>query len=270
VALKIPTARDSTRIDRRFRIEARAIARLEHPGIVPIHDIGRLADGRPFYVMKRVHGRTLREYLGDVPDMAARLRILERLCEPVRFAHAHGVIHRDLKPDNIMIGTFGEVMVMDWGAALTTSVDAAAISSDPEDAIVGTRGFMAPEQEQAATTAVDCRADVFSLGAILYFLLANDSPPAAGVSAALRQRGIPRPLAAICEKALAPDRAHRYQTVAALDEDVANYRANLPVTAYRETPLERAARFGRTYRTAIVLVAGYIIMRALVAVLAGW
>ncbi len=119
VAIKIPNSLDGEALDRRLQLEARALARLEHPGIVPIHDAGRLADGRLFYVMKRVEGRTLRDYLTEVSDLAARLRVFERICDPVAFAHAHGVIHRDLKPDNVMVGAFGEVMVMDWGAAKT-------------------------------------------------------------------------------------------------------------------------------------------------------
>jgi serine/threonine protein kinase len=118
VAIKIGNALPSTELQARLTREARVIARLEHPGIVPVHDFGWLADGRPFYVMKRVHGRTLRAVIETTaPPQAERLRIFERVCEAVSFAHAHGIIHRDLKPENVMVGTFGEVMVMDWGIA---------------------------------------------------------------------------------------------------------------------------------------------------------
>ena len=117
VAIKIPNALASASLERRLRNEARVLARLEHPGIVPIHDAGRLADGRLFYVMKRVRGRTLGEHLRDNPDLNERLRLFERVCEPVAFAHAQGFIHRDLTPGNVMLGAFGEVMVMDWGVA---------------------------------------------------------------------------------------------------------------------------------------------------------
>src|SRR5262245_2889749 len=117
VAIKIGNALPSTELQARLTREARVIARLEHPGIVPVHDFGVLADGRPFYVMKRVHGRTLHEFLEKAPPLPERLRIFERVCEAVSCAHAHQIIHRDLKPQNVMVGEFGEVMVMDWGVA---------------------------------------------------------------------------------------------------------------------------------------------------------
>ena len=129
VAIKIPNALTSASLERRLRNEARVLARLEHPGIVPIHDAGRLADGRRFYVMKRVRGRTLGEHLRDNPDLNERLRLFERICEPVAFAHAQGFIHRDLTPGNVMVGAFGEVMVMDWGVAKTVGSRQSAIDS---------------------------------------------------------------------------------------------------------------------------------------------
>jgi serine/threonine protein kinase len=289
VAVKIPNTLDSARVDRRFRIEARALARLEHPGIVPIHDVGRLADGRLFYVMKRVQGQTLRDHLRGVADLAERLRVFERLCEPVRFAHAQGVIHRDLKPENVMVGAFGEVMVMDWGVAKTLdhqeslSVGPPAVAdhhdagdhdeagATDEGTVVGTRGFMAPEQAVGTLAIVDARADVYGLGAILFLLLTDEVPsPESDPAARLDRHRIPRPLMAICAKALAIEPGDRYQTVAALADEIARYRAGRSIDAYRETVLERARRFARTYRTPILLVLGYIIMRAAVAFLAGW
>jgi eukaryotic-like serine/threonine-protein kinase len=289
VAIKIPNTLDSARFDRRFRVEARALARLEHPGIVPIHDLGRLADGRLFYVMKRVQGRTLRDHLCGVADLSERLRVFERLCEPVRFAHAQGVIHRDLKPENVMVGAFGEVMVMDWGVAKTLDpaesplarLQSDADAPDPADyadadttgegAVIGTRGFMAPEQAAGTSAVVDVRADVYGLGAILFLLLTNEVPSLEPDQATrLRQRSIPRPLTAICAKALAIAPRDRYQTVAALADEITRYRAGRSIEAYRETIVERAGRFARTYRTPILLVLGYIVMRAAVAFLAGW
>ena len=129
VAIKIPNALASASLEHRLRNEARVLARLEHPGIVPIHDAGRLADGRLFYVMKRVRGRTLGEHLRDNPDLNERLRLFERICEPVAFAHAQGFIHRDLTPGNVMVGAFGEVMVMDWGVAKTVGSRQSAVDS---------------------------------------------------------------------------------------------------------------------------------------------
>ena len=263
IAIKIPNALANASLDRRLQAEARALARLEHPGIVPIHDAGRLTDGRIFYVMKRVEGRTLREHLQSLPEVGGRLRVFERLCDPVAFAHARGIIHRDLKPENVMIGAFGEVMVMDWGLATTIG------EQGDTGAVIGTRGFMAPEQARGGP--IDHRVDVYGLGAILFLLLTGEEPvPAADVATLLRRHRIPRPLAAVCAMAMAADPNARYESVKALGEEVARYRSGEAVAAHRETAVERVVRLSRTYRTAILLVLGYIIMRALVALLAGW
>ena len=291
VAIKIPNALASGSLERRLRNEARVLARLEHPGIVPIHDAGRLADGRLFYVMKRVRGRTLGEHLRDNPDLNERLRLFERICEPVAFAHAQGFIHRDLTPGNVMVGAFGEVMVMDWGVAKTVGshslqsesavpvdsrrespvpVDSASNSAPKTDAgtIVGTAGFMAPEQARGDVQELDARADVYGLGAILFLLLANRVPEG-DPAGRLRNAGVSRPLAAICARALASEPAQRYPSVTALADDVARFRDNRKVDAYAETAVDRIARFCRTHRTAILLVLAYIVMRAAVALFAG-
>jgi serine/threonine protein kinase len=264
VAIKVPHDAGSAALERRLRVEARALARLEHPGIVPIHDVGRLADGRLFYVMKRVRGRTLRAHLSDVAERAERLRIFERICEPVAFAHAHGCIHRDLKPENIMIGSFGEVLVLDWGVARVVDAEADEPSQD-RAVVVGTRGFMSPEQA-AATAEADHRTDVYSLGAILALLLTGSDPVNGEPSIAiLRDRKVPRPLRSICARALAAARGDRYPSVSALAADVARYRLGAAVEAHRESLAERTMRVARTYRVAILLVVAYVVMRAFVA-----
>jgi len=118
VALKVlDPADNSGELASRLLREARVLARLEHPGIVPVHDAGTLDDGRAFYCMKYVEGQRLDQYLRNIRALPERLKLLERIAEPLAFAHSKGILHRDLKPENVMIGPFGEVLVMDWGVA---------------------------------------------------------------------------------------------------------------------------------------------------------
>ena len=160
VAVKVLDIPDQAgRAAARLAREAAVLARLDHPGIVPIHERGILPDGRAFYVMKFVRGRTIDEAAAASPLCVDRLALLDRVLETVAFAHAHGIVHRDLKPSNVLVGGFGEVFVMDWGAAQSDHVPEA------EAVIAGTPGFMAPEQ--AAGAAVDGRADVYALGTLL-------------------------------------------------------------------------------------------------------
>jgi serine/threonine protein kinase len=278
VALKVLSLPDpSERIVARALREARILAQLEHPAIVPVHDVGRLADGRVFYVMKLVRGSRLDAHVTDTgPGLGERLRIFQRICEAVAFAHARGVLHRDLKPQNVMVGPFGEVLVLDWGVAKILAdpePDAAAPGRSSGDAgrgpdaaatgdaatthgtVLGTPGYMAPEQ--ARGEPVDARADVHALGAILHFLLAGRAP-AGGPGL---EPSVPRPLRAVCLKALAADPPARYASVQDLADDVALHLAGLPVRAYRETPLDRVRRLAWRYRTPLVLILAYLVMR---------
>ena len=204
VAVKV-MAPDAEGTVARLRTEARVLARLEHPGLVPVHDLGTLADGRLFYVMRLVRGKRLDEHARQERSLAALLRLFERVCEAVAFAHAQGVLHRDLKPANVMVGPFGEVLVLDWGLAklvgeLPAGATPAAPAATAEDAaaltaladaptrtrrgtVLGTPGFMAPEQARGEVDALDQRADVYALGAMLRFLIETrerDAPRAAG------------------------------------------------------------------------------------------
>jgi serine/threonine protein kinase len=222
--------------------EAHVLASLDHPGIVAIHDAGRLGDGRPFYVMALVDGRTLADHLETVPDLPDRLRLFDRLCDTMSFAHARGIVHRDLTPTNVMVGRFGEVRVLDWGLAARTGQAAAA---------GGTSGYMAPEQREGAA---DPRADVFSLGALL-----RDMARAPRQSS----RYPAAPLASIVARAVAPSPDDRYPSVSALARDVRRYLDGQAVDAHRETLLERSLRLARTYRTALLLIAAYLAMRVL-------
>ena len=221
----------------RLRREAHILARLDHPGIVPVHDAGTLEDGRAFYVMKLVKGRRLDELIRGGLPLANRLNVFGRILDAVAFAHAHGVVHRDLKPDNVMTGAFGEVYVMDWGVAQEGGGDAQA-------AVVGTPGFMAPEQAMARD--VDPRADIYALGVLLALLAGEDAEPR---------------LSAIARKASDVDASGRYQTVEELAADLTRFQNQDPVGAYRESPIERTVRLYRRYEVPILLIVAYIVMR---------
>jgi serine/threonine protein kinase len=156
----------------RLRAEARVLASLEHPGIVPVHDVGLLPDGRLFYVMKLVRGETLTSFLRAAPGLERRLAVFERVAEAIAFAHQHGIVHRDPKPDNIMVGGFGEVLVLDWGVAKLLGREdqpnllpgIALPEHTQPGTVLGTPGFMPPEQARGTAAEVDRRADVYALG----------------------------------------------------------------------------------------------------------
>jgi len=267
--------------------EALVLARLEHPGIVPVHDVGTLNDGRVFYTMKFVKGQRLDQYIETVSSVTERLRLFLRICDAVAFAHAHGVLHRDLKPANIMVGSFGEVLVLDWGLAKLLQEDAGRQSqiADPDATILekpskagdsngvvqtiatghgtvmGTPGYMSPEQARGDVEHLDARSDIFSLGALLRFLLAKNSDSTAN---AVGKQHLDKALEAICSKAAAPGPEDRYPSVSELALDVSRYLDGLAVAAHRESVFEKLARFYRRYRFFILLIAAYLVMRVLI------
>ena len=230
----------------RLQKEARILATLDHPGIVPIHDAGTLPDGRTYYVMKLIQGRRLDDVIAAPSSVSDRLNAFARVLDAVAFAHAHGVVHRDLKPENVMVGSFGEVYVMDWGVAQNSQLDG-------EPAVVGTPGFMPPEQEHPRDR-VDGRADIFALGAMLAQLAGGSAP------AALR---------AIAAKARQPDADRRYPDVAALASDLERFRNQDRVEAYRESLPERVIRLYRRYELPILLLLAYVVMRFVLLVWRG-
>jgi len=245
VALKVVGAGGSAG-DLRLLREARVLARLEHPGLVPVHDVGTLADGRTFYAMKWVRGSRLDRHFAGEPSIPVRLRTFERILQTVAFAHAHGVIHRDLKPENVMVGPFGEVLVIDWGVARLRD------RGETEGAVLGTPGYMAPEQARGES-GVGVAADVYALGALLSFLAGDERP---------------RAVSAMITRARAPRAEDRYPSVAELQDDVARFLSGGPVSAYAEGPVETVRRLATKYRTPLVLVAAYLVMRVLLAVVA--
>jgi serine/threonine protein kinase len=252
VALKVIGVADPGEdLAARLLHEARVIAQLEHPGIIPVHDAGTLPDDCVFYTMKLVQGRRLDQHVADLGTIADRLRVFEKICQSVSFAHAHGVLHRDLKPQNIMVGPFGEVLVMDWGISKVLgeregkAEGTGASQGTGHGTVLGTPGYMAPEQARGDVTKLDERADVYSLGAILQFMNAG-TPPS-------------RVVAAISAKAMAEDPAMRYASVRELSLDVAHFLD----TAYPESWLARTWRWAVKNRAWLLLVLAYLVMRAL-------
>jgi len=318
VALKEMLPRPAERVDsiERFFVEAQVTGQLEHPGIAPVHAVGVSPEGKPFYIMKLIKGHTLagiiREHHAAVRRGAARtaqrhqmLRVFVDVCNAVAFAHSHGVMHRDIKPSNIMVGDFGEALLVDWGLARvlkggeafqrqleaaeqlqpSTASTAVPVSSSPkersvteEGTVLGTFAYMSPEQAQGATESLDQRADVFSLGATLYEILVG-RPPYRGNRKELYEQAlearfpaprevnprVPRALEAVCLRAMAPKPDDRYQTARDLGEEVSRWQAGEPVQAYREPIWDRAVRWIRRHRTLCVSTAAAVLVLALAA-----
>lgn len=280
VAIKEPLepARDGTRL----RAEAEILARLQHPSIVPVYDTGVGSDGVPFFAMKLVEGRSLRDVLHDAPRLEQRLAFIPQLgavADALAYAHAQGVIHRDIKPGNVLVGRFGETIVIDWGLAkLVKQSDAAAGPSlesggirsiragfeTASGAVLGTPAYMAPEQ--AGGTAIDPRTDVYALGAMLYHLLTGTAPFVGGSKAEIidavlhhepapiesLQPRAPADLVAIARKAMARDPAARYPTAAELADDLRRFETGRLVTARRYSAISRLRRWLRVRRGPVI------------------
>jgi len=311
VAIKVlnPEVVDEDDRQRMLR-EAQVIARLEHPGIVPVHDVGVLDDGRIYYAMKYVRGRRLDEYVAQGDSINDRLRKFQAVCDAVAFAHSNGVVHRDLKPQNIMIGAFGEVLVLDWGVAKliqgggdpwtgrrgdaetgrTGDEDATVLSPrlpvspspgppvspslSADGTIIGTLGYMAPEQARGETQLVDERSDVYSLGVILYFLLTKQPPkPRADDSPRRRPREfdskITKQAEAVCLKAMSVDRSQRYERAIDLSADIGRLLDGEPVSAYREGVVDKLGRWLSKNRFLVLLVLTYLLMRIILLFTSG-
>jgi serine/threonine protein kinase/Flp pilus assembly protein TadD len=280
----------------RFLVEAQITGQLEHPSIVPLHDIGLDDAGQPFYIMKYIHGRRLREAVAkfheerrstDWPNDVEFRRLLEtfvRICNVVAYAHHKGVLHRDIKPDNVMLGPYGETLVVDWGLAkvigqpeevMTSGVrlTGSGSTATQDGAVVGSPAYVSPEGAEGRPEAVDHTSDVYLLGATLYEIL-TARPPRQGstswelIDLALHSQPtaprkidpqIPRALEAICLKAMAYRKEDRYQSPLALVEDVERYLAGAPTSAFKEPLSMRIGRWVRRNRRGLLQAAAALL-----------
>jgi serine/threonine-protein kinase len=307
VALKEIQPRFASRPESRdrFLIEAEINGRLEHPGIVPVYSLGRHPDGRPYYAMRLIEGISLKEAIEEYhgkaagrPDPGTRSLELRRLldrfravCEAVAYAHSRGVLHRDVKPQNIMIGPYGETFLVDWGLAKVTGQPE---PSDPEarplkpvasersgetraGSTLGTPPYMSPEQAEGRLDRLGPASDVYGLGATLYHLLTG-RPAFEGstpeVLAKVRRGEFPKPrmvrpdvpraLEAICLKAMAPRPGDRYATARELAVDIERWQADEPVSAWREPWPVRALRWAKRHRTAVIAFLAAVLLTTIV------
>ena len=252
VAIKKLLRAEDPEARERFRKEAMVTGALEHFGIPSVHERAELPDGSPFYAMQRIEGRTLSDAIRGAADARARLALLPQLvkvAQTMAYAHARGVVHRDLKPDNIILGEHGEVTVIDWGLAklgrdkaISTAPRSAPAAADLtyDGAVLGTPAYMAPEQAAGRIEAIDARTDVFGLGALLYQLLTGRAPfIASNAAEALRKAEnaeyepieslnpeAPAQLIAVCRRALARERSDRFESAAQLAEELEAYTAD--------------------------------------------
>ncbi len=284
VAIKHMLSRDSGDLSR-FEREVRITAQLEHPSIVPIHEAGIDELGRPFYVMRRIEGEPLADRLARSSSVRDRLALVPNLLAVVdaaAFAHARNIIHRDIKPSNILLGAYGETLLIDWGLARRTDdaelarLDSAPGAEEPEPLtrtghVYGTIAYMAPEQ--ARGEPVDARADVYALGVTLFHVLTGKSP-FEGMSAIDRIAAavlradppfdrmppeVPAELVTITRKAMENELDRRYRDARELAADLRAFLAGQLVAAHRYSRIDRMTRFVRRYRVAIAIASVAII-----------
>jgi WD40 repeat protein/serine/threonine protein kinase len=289
----------------RFLTEAEVTGGLEHPGIVPIYGLGQYDDGRPFYAMRFIKGDSLKDAIArfhqadkdarrEPGERALSLQTLLRrfldVCNAIQYAHDRGVLHRDLKPGNIMIGKYGETLVVDWGLAKVTGrVESAArlgneatlrpgLSGNSSATVagqaLGTPAYMSPEQAEGKLELLGPVSDVYSLGATLYALLTGHAPVEGSDIATTLTRvmagdippprtvnpRVPRAMDAICRKAMTLRATDRYGSAQELAADVERFLADEPVTAAPEGPSQRLARWSRKHRAAVQAGAGALLV----------
>ncbi|MBC8117723.1 MAG: serine/threonine protein kinase, partial [Candidatus Saccharimonas sp.] len=321
----------------RFTLEAEVTGGLEHPGIVPVYGLGQYSDGRPYYAMRFIRGDSLKEAIEQfhampraqivslataptivtVPTLiatepASRLvsseifagvefrKLLGRfidVCQAIEYAHSRGVLHRDLKPGNIMLGKYGETLVVDWGLAKVAGKDdrfanvdeatlvpssGSSIENTADGSVIGTPAYMSPEQAAGRLDQLGPATDVYSLGATLYHVLTGRSPfsklPLPELLARVQRGDFPRPrelnssipksLESVCLKAMALLPEHRYESAAAIAEDIEHWLADEPVNAHRESTPAQASRWVRKHRAWAISGAAALALVAVVSSIA--
>ncbi|WP_224244986.1 serine/threonine-protein kinase [Hyalangium gracile] len=291
VALKEPIS-TGTSTQGRFLREARITARLQHPSIVPVYEAGRWPGGEPFYAMKLVSGRSLARLIESMTTVDERLAALPHVlavAEAMAYAHCERVIHRDLKPSNVLVGEYGETVVIDWGLAKELDAPEPAIEEEASRAgspetertqlgtVMGTPAYMPPEQ--AAGQPVDERADVYAVGAILYHLLAGRAPYLGTTSQEVLQHVLheeptplgtlqhclPQELLDIASRAMARDPARRYPSARELAEDLRRFQAGQYVRAHQYTLWEKLVRLVRQHRGAFAVGGVMLVVLLLMA-----
>lgn len=291
-----------------FLREARLTAGLEHPNIVPVHDIGMDSSGSPYFTMKLLRGRTLAAVLKQLAEndpeairdypLHKLMRIYSRICNAIAFAHSKGVLHLDLKPENVQIGDYGEVLVLDWGLAqeFTPGPNPSKVGTktrkmkrfDPKEdgsQVNGTPGYMAPEQIRGSKSDCSPKTDIYSLGAILYAMITYQNPIRHGEvrqmlsdtlegnimrpSERVKDREIPYGIEAVVLKAMSLDPADRYPNVEALRDEVLNFINGYATKAENAGPLKRAVLFIRREKRSL-LIGTVILMMALLLGVFSW
>ncbi len=273
----------------RFAREVRMTARLQHPGIVAVYEAGRWPDGEPFYAMRLVKGRSLEKVVESRPELADRLRLvsnLVNLTEAMAYAHDRNIIHRDLKPANVLVGDYGETVVIDWGLAKDLEeddVDAAAAPVANREgltmhgSIVGTPAYMPPEQARGET--VDKRADVYAIGALIWHVLAGRAPfTGTSVDEILESvkastlaplatlvPEVPQELVTIVERAMAHDPDLRYPSARELAEDLASFQAGKLVASHHYSTWQLARRWVRRHRALVLAIVALLVGGGIVA-----